>query len=226
MAKAPRPEVTTLTGAQLEQLLAEVRPLVPAATYQLLEGLLRTLQWIMAAFEQKTISIARLKQMLFGHSTETTAQVFPPQPGTDPASDQAPVEPKAKRKGHGRNGSKDYPGAKRVPIPHPTLKVGQLCPQCLRAKLYLLKTPARLMRIVAQPLFQATLYELERLRCAPGAVRSSRRPPRRKPAPVSMIPASAPCWRSCAMAPASPCIGWTSGKRISGFPCRPPRNGN
>jgi len=166
MAKAPRPEVTTLTGAQLEQLLAEVRPLVPAATYQLLDGLLQTLQWIMVAFEQKTISIARLKRMLFGHSTETTAKVFPPQPGTDPASDQAPVEPQAKRKGHGRNGSKDYPGAKRVPIPHPTLKVGQLCPQCLRAKLYLLKTPARLMRIVAQPLFHATLYELERLRCA------------------------------------------------------------
>jgi hypothetical protein len=57
MAKAPRPEVTTLTGAQLEQLLAEVRPLVPAATYQLLAGLLQTLEWIMAAFEQKTLSI-------------------------------------------------------------------------------------------------------------------------------------------------------------------------
>ncbi len=178
MAKAPRPEVTTLTEAQLEQLLAEVRPLVPAATYQLLDGLLQTLQWIMAAFEQKTLSIARLKRMLFGHSTETTAKVFPPQPGTDPASDHAPVEPKAKRKGHGRKGSKDYPGAQRLPIPHPTLKVGQLCPQCLRAKLYLLKTPARLIRIVAQPLFQATLYELERLRCALcGAVFTAAAPP-------------------------------------------------
>ena len=178
MAKAPRPEVTTLTGAQLEQLLAEVRPLVPAATYQLLDGLLQTLQWIMAAFEQKTISIARLKRMLFGPSTETTAKVFPPQPRTDPASDPAPGEPKAKRQGHGRHGSKDYPGAKRVPIAHPTLKVGQLCPQCLRAKLYLLKTPARLIRIVAQPLFQATLYELERLRCALcGAVFTAPAPP-------------------------------------------------
>ena len=178
MAKAPRPEVTTLTEAQLEQLLAEVRPLVPAATYQLLDGLLQAVQWIMAAFEQKTISIARLKRMLFGHSTETTAKVFPPQPGTDPAGDQAPGESKAKRKGHGRNGSKDYPGAKRVRMAHPTLKVGQLCPQCLRAKLYLLKAPARLMRIVAQPIFQATLYELERLRCALcGAVFTAPAPP-------------------------------------------------
>jgi hypothetical protein len=166
MAKAQRPEVTTLTGTQLEQLLAELRPLLPAATCQLIEGLLHTLQGIMAAFEQKTLSIVRLKRMIFGHSTETTAKIFPPKPGTDPGSEPAPDGPKEKRKGHGRNGSKDYPGAKRVKIPHPTLKVGQLCSQCLRAKLYLLKVPARIIRIVAQPLFQATLYELERLRCA------------------------------------------------------------
>jgi hypothetical protein len=65
-----------------------------------------------------------------------------------------------------------------VKVPHATFKVGQLCPQCLRAKLYLLKTPARLVRIVAQPLFQAAVYELERLRCALcGAVFTAPAPP-------------------------------------------------
>ena len=178
MAKAQRPEVTTLTATQLEQLLAQLRPLVPAATYQLIEALLQTLQWITAAFEQKTLSLARLKRMLFGHSTETTAKVFPPQPGTDPAPPEAPGQPKAKRKGHGRNGAQAYSGARKVKVPHPTLKVGQLCPQCLRAKLYLLKTPARLVRIAAQPLFQAAVYELERLRCALcGAVFTAPAPP-------------------------------------------------
>ena len=166
MAKAQRPQITTLTAAQLEALLAQMRPLVPTATYQLIAALLQTLQWIMAAFEQKTISSARLKRMLFGHSTETTAKVFAPQPATNPTSQKASGQPKAKRKGHGRNGAQDYPGAKRVKVAHPTLKVAQLCPKCLRAKLYLLKTPARLVRIVAQPLFQATVHELERLRCA------------------------------------------------------------
>lgn len=166
MAKAHRPQITTLTSAQLEALLAELRPVVSVATYQLIAALLQTLQWIMAAFEQKTISIARLKRMLFGHATETTAKVFPPQPQNDPASQEAPARPKGKRSGHGRNGAKDYPGARQVKASHPTLKIGQLCPECVRAKLYLLKTPARLVRIVAQPLFQATVYELERLRCA------------------------------------------------------------
>lgn len=166
MAKAQRPEITTLTSAQLDQLLAELHPLVPAATYQLIAAMLQTLQWIMGAFEQKSLSIARLKRMLFGHSTETTANVFPAQPTSDPMSGNASGEPKAKRKGHGRNGAQNYSGAKRIKVAHPTLKVGQLCPKCLRGKLYLLKTPARLVRIVAQPLFQATVHELERLRCS------------------------------------------------------------
>lgn len=178
MAKTQPPEITTVTEAQLEQLLGEVRPLVPAPTYQLLAALLQTLQWIMAAFQQNTISLARFKRMLFGHATETTAKVFPPQPQPNPASARTAGESKAKRKGHGRNGAQDYSGAKRVKVAHPTLKAGQLCPQCLRAKLYLLKTPARLVRIVAQPLFQATVHELERLRCALcGAVFTAPAPP-------------------------------------------------
>ena len=178
MAKAQRPEVTTLTVTQLEQLLDDLRRLLRAATYHVVEGLLLTLRWVMAAFEQKTTSIARLKRMLFGHTTETTAKIIPPKPGEDPGSGNAPGTAKAKRKGHGRNGSKAYPGARRVNVSHATLKAGQLCPKCLRAKLYLLKIPARIIRIVAQPLFQATLYELERLRCALcGAVFTSPAPP-------------------------------------------------
>jgi hypothetical protein len=166
MAKAQRPEIATLTGAQLEQLLADLRQRLPAATCQRIEGLLQTLQGVMAAFEQKTVSIARLKRLLFGHTTEKTGKIIPADPATDPAPADASTGPKAKGKGHGRKGSKDYPGAERVKVPHPTLQVGQLCPQCLRAKLYLLTLPARIVRIVAQPLFQATLYERERLRCA------------------------------------------------------------
>jgi predicted restriction endonuclease len=53
-----------------------------------------------------------------------------------------------------------------VKVPHPEHKVGDLCPKCLKAKLYRFLTPARLVRIVAQPIFQATVFELERFRCA------------------------------------------------------------
>jgi hypothetical protein len=119
------------------------------------------LQWVMAALEQKTASLARLRRMIFGEKTEKACKILP---ATIAAILSGPPKPKAK--GHGRNGAKDYLAAQRVQVPHPQHKAGDLCPKCLKAKLYLFTTPARLVHIVAQPIFQATVFELERLRCA------------------------------------------------------------
>ena len=77
-----------------------------------------------------------------------------------------------------RNAAEDYPGAKRIWVAHPLLKIGCLCPKCLKGKLYPLKEPARLVRIMAQPIFSVVIYELERLRCALcGAVFTAPAPP-------------------------------------------------
>ena len=161
MNKSNAPQIISLSAAELEKLLGELRgPLAPA-TYQLVEALLRTLQWVLAALEQKTASLARLRRMIFGAKTEKACQILP---ATLAAILSGPAKPKAK--GHGRKGAKDYPAARRVQVPHPQHKVGDLCPKCLKAKLYRFLTPARLVRIVAQPIFQATVFELERLRCA------------------------------------------------------------
>jgi len=164
---------------ELEQLLVELRQQLAPATYQLVESLLQTLQWILALLEQKSLSLARLRQMLFGPKTETTDKLFPQGAGDEASSTTGTDSaPKAKRKGHGRKAAKDYPGAQRVQVPHPTLCPGALCPKCLKAKLYLLSAPARLIRLVAQPIFQATLYELQRLRCAVcGALFTAPAPP-------------------------------------------------
>ena len=43
-------------------------------------------------------------------------------------------------------------GAKRLPVPHAQFHIGDLCPKCLKGKLYRLKTPARIVRIAAQPM--------------------------------------------------------------------------
>ena len=51
-------------------------------------------------------------------------------------------------------------------VTHSKLHRGDLCPKCFKAKLYLFKKPARIVRMIAQPIFQATIFELERLRCA------------------------------------------------------------
>jgi hypothetical protein len=167
MAETQTPEIISVSAAQLEQLLTELRVQLAPETYRLVESLLRTLQWIMVLLEEKKLTLARLQRVLFGPKTETTEQLFPKESTADSSSANGAVShPKAKRKGHGRKAAKDYPGAQRVQVPHPKLRAGELCPKCLKAKLYLLTVPARLVRLGAQPLFQATIFELQRLRCA------------------------------------------------------------
>ena len=160
--KGKPPEVIQLSAAELEQLLADVRVLLPPATYALIQSLLRTLVWIMGLLEHKQTTIARLRRLLFGEKTEKTRKIFPESSLAQAVSG----EPKPKRKGHGRKGAKDYRAARQVKVPHPKLHMGDLCPKCLQAKLYLFNKPARIIRVIAQPLFQATVFELERLRCA------------------------------------------------------------
>jgi hypothetical protein len=161
MAHPAAPEIIRLSGADLERLLAELRGLLPPATYQLVESLLRTLQMVLGLLEDKTATLARIRRLLGGKQTEKTRQVLP---GGAAQNSGSPA--KSKAKGHGRQGAQAYPGAQLVQVPHPQHHVGDCCPQCLRGLLYLLKTPARIVHIVAQPFLSATVFELERLRCA------------------------------------------------------------
>lgn len=74
------------------------------------------------------------------------------------------AEEKKKRKGHGRNGVEAYPGAERVPLPHPELNPGDSCPACLKGTLYR-QPPGKVLRIKGRSLLEAKVYEPERLRC-------------------------------------------------------------
>jgi hypothetical protein len=76
MNKSAAPQIISLSAADWEELLGELRgPLAPA-TYQLVEALLRTLQWVMAALEQKTASLARLRRMIFGEKTVKACKIL------------------------------------------------------------------------------------------------------------------------------------------------------
>jgi hypothetical protein len=164
--KAAHPEIVPLTPAELETLLAELSALLPEATYQLVKSALLTLEWLLGVLEHKTTSLRRMRRMIFGAKTEKTDKVLKGGGGRKGSTKGSTSQSEGKKKGHGRHSAKDYPGARRSKVPHPTLWIGKLCPQCLKGKLYLFKTPARIIHIVAEPLFQATLYELEQLRCA------------------------------------------------------------
>ena len=145
---------------------------------ELVKLLIASYRELLDLLQNQEITLARLRKMLFGASTEKTKDILPPAnsdvepPPDEPgeggdvdsvdASDEVP--PKPKPKGHGRNGAKDYPGAKKISISHETLQAGDDCPECADGKVYETR-PGVLIRIVGQAPLQATVYELQKLRC-------------------------------------------------------------
>lgn len=113
----------------------------------------------------KTALHALVDLLLARRTTEKTSQVVPGEAG--PASPAAEKGKEAAKKpnGHGRTPAAAYTGAKKVPVPHPGLKHGDRCPACQRGNVYEQKTPKPLVRIVGQAPLQATVYELQSLRC-------------------------------------------------------------
>jgi len=53
-----------------------------------------------------------------------------------------------------------------VAVTHPQLHAGDACPSCKDGHLHLLKESAKVIHILAQPIFPATLFNLERNRLA------------------------------------------------------------
>lgn len=139
--------------------------------FEKLSGAIDTLADVTQKLEKKGMTISRLRRMLFGATTEKTSNLFDDAQrddaekktddgsGSEDSSDtdksktaesdssSNDSEKNKTRKGHGRKGADDYTGAKRVCIPHESLKPGELCPLCGKGKLYLLKEPAIRVRI-------------------------------------------------------------------------------
>lgn len=174
MSKPAGFEIVELTEAQRRALLERIAGVVSADDFALIAGLSLGVPRLLGLIEAGNMTLGRLRKMVFGAKTEKSATLLPP---TVAPPAPAPAVAKPKRKGHGRQGTPAYPGARRLATPHPQLQANQPCPQCPTGKLYPLP-PARLLRVVAEPMFQATLHELERLRCGLcGAVFTAPAPP-------------------------------------------------
>ena len=68
-------------------------------------------------------------------------------------------------KGHGRTSAGAYTGARKVVISHANLSSGEACPECDRGRVYTQRQPKMLVRVVGQAPVEATVFELERMRC-------------------------------------------------------------
>lgn len=160
--------------SELEAILTRVQSSLSPEEYDKLHTALETLLFLTRELEKNRVSVQRLKQLLFGATTEKTRQVLEKamqEAGVDSLSDgqndsSPPLEaPAEKPAGHGRNGAQEYTGGQKVPIPHPSLQGGDACPHCKKGKVYEMAEPGRLVRIHGQPPLGATVYELQKLRC-------------------------------------------------------------
>jgi len=168
-----------VTPAHLRAVLDGLRPKVTDEEYRTLEALVETVIHLADLLARKNISLARLRKIIFGATTETTRQVLARLgDGTEPtkASDEdtsrqqtTPSEAarsgRAGRPGHGRHGAAAYPGARTITIAHPTLTHGDPCPACAEGKVYMQREPKVLLRFAGHAPISATVYALERLRC-------------------------------------------------------------
>jgi hypothetical protein len=151
-----------LSEPERSEFLEAVRQRVSPEQFERIRGMTAAFPELLSLLEQSGMSLARLRKVAFGAPTEKTATVCPP---VDPAP-QTEAQPPRQRKGHGRHGARSYTGARRVPVPHPTLKPGDPCPDCGQGKLRRQPRPAPAIRVEAQPPVTATVFESEVLRCS------------------------------------------------------------
>lgn len=175
-SRPPPFEHIDVTPGHVHVLLARVRRQLADPEYRELEALIETLLYVTDLVARKTTSIARLRALLFGASTETTRDVLaragvtsdpPPDSQTDHTTGPAAGQPlrAGPRRGHGRHGASAYAGAQRITIPHAHLHPGDACPRCETGHVYRQRAPKVLVRFVGQAPIGATVYDLERLRC-------------------------------------------------------------
>src|SRR5580693_4596974 len=155
-----------VSSEELVALVEGARTALGETGYQKLQAAIRTLGYVTELLETRQATLEKLRRLLCHSSTEKTKTVLK-QAGIETAEKKrkTPESPKSKAPGHGRNSAAAYRGARKVEVPHASLKSGDQCPDCQRGKVYLQRDPGVLVRIKGQAPIAATVYELEKLRC-------------------------------------------------------------
>jgi transposase len=176
-----KPTILELDMDELKEILrrAEAKQFSDE-DYEITRTLVLSYVHLLDLLKDKNTSIARLRKMLFGSSTEKTAAVIGG--GTDaeasPLRDEGAAtdspadwettpehDRPAPRKGHGRNGADAYHGAEKIEVPHESLRPGDACPDCQQGTVYEVARPGVLVRITGQAPVEAKVYHLQKLRC-------------------------------------------------------------
>lgn len=177
-------EIIEVKTDQVDDLLRRLAAFnVDEKDRDLIRALFESYAYVTELVEDKSISIQRLRNLLFGSRTEKTRDVVgnshdreddESDPGASPidasmeASEQssdAMQAPPSPKKGHGRNAADAYRGGDQIEVPHASLEAGDPCPECRTGTVYEVARPGVLVRLVGQAPVHATVYHLQKLRC-------------------------------------------------------------
>jgi len=150
-----------MTHAEVVAFLDRVEAALNADDSRTVRTMAATIRCLTEALQTKGISLDRVRDIAFGGVTEKTRKVCPPKEPS-PKADAKAKEPKP---GHGPKGSKAFPSAEKVQVPHETYKSGDCCPECTKGRLYVHGRPAVMVRFVGMAPLDAKVFEREVLRC-------------------------------------------------------------
>jgi hypothetical protein len=119
-----------------------------------------------ADYRKLKIALDVLNERLTRTRTTEKTRAVVAQPQLTESSNTTPDNSERRpSKGHGRNSADAYTGARKVVIRHANLASGDACPECDRGRVYTQRQPKTLVRVVGQAPVEATVFEMERLRC-------------------------------------------------------------
>ena len=161
--------------AQLRAALERARTApLSGDDHALLTGAVDTITALTSALQLEGVTLARLRRLFLGKTSEKKKKVLGDDEKTSPAegkeesaapagNDAEAAQPPAR--GHGKKGNAAYTGAGRKKVQHETMHRGDSCSGCMKGKLYPMKEPAMLLRVHGMAPLSATVWECDRLRC-------------------------------------------------------------
>jgi hypothetical protein len=224
MRKKPPVERLEVPIRELQDLLGEAREKLGADGYRKLRAAIDTLEYLTRLIEDQKTTIQNLRDLLAKPgSTEKTDKVLA-NAGMQGAAPNSSHDKKAnKTKGHGRNGARAFTAGRRVPVTHAGLMSGGACPKCLEGTLYAQRDPGVLLRITGRAPLEATVYELEKLRC--GLCLEVFTAPAPPEAGEQKYDETAASMIALLKYGSGFPFDWTGSRAISGFHCHPRRSG-
>ncbi len=174
------PDVIELDERELASKLDQIAVVMGEEVAQPFRQLFHWYAFLLQLLREKKLSIRRLRKMLFGAATETSANILssmsassaevegtsgePSSTSHDSAADR-PASSPHRRSGHGRTPACRYTGCEQVMVTHESLSPGDTCPQCGEGEVYRQRAWSPVVRLKGQPPVTGKVYQLERLRC-------------------------------------------------------------